>query len=105
MKKRSTSGQDPFREPRAVGARQGTPEGMDFRGQGRTAAGLSSQTGTPPVIRGACVVWTWESERAPLIGGVNPGGTAEVIAFVPEHQILGAGAFFMPSPAKKERAT
>lgn len=38
-----------------VGAWQMAAPGMGFRGQNEQALGLSSATGTPPVIRGACV--------------------------------------------------
>ena len=80
MRKRSNPDPQLLSEPRAVGAGQGAPGEWAF--EGRANGTPSSQTGTPPVIRGARADCPAEASGRMLYA--NPGGTAEVSAFVPE---------------------
>ena len=53
---------------------------------------LSSETGTPPVISGACI--DLDADLSGRILCVNPGGTAEVFITPLSQRIFGTRAFF-----------
>mgnify|MGYP000473641346 CR=1 FL=1 len=86
-----------------VEAGQGTPEGMDFRGQGERREAQVARRGLHRYPGEPALFGTPESERARALAHVNPGGTGR--GFWPLSQRTNSwGEGFAALPAKRTRA-
>ena len=84
VRKSSTPDSIPFREPRMVGSRQAAAGRMDFRGHSERPWGSVVRRGLRP-LSGERMLFDMRKRVGVFpLECVNPGGTAEVLAFVPE---------------------